>query len=722
MVESLPASVWHLGSEPKSSPPWEPVVGRDLLPNMDRVTRYPIFGIPHSSRMAGVAFDGDTSYTFELVGVGPTASFWSQDETPAWPTDHEASLEMTRTGTSRSLRVFPGRMAPWPPCPQDNEDEEVKAYHLEARDTPPWQPQNLERERQAVIRGQAVRKGGTVATLRGASDHREPRGPSRPQSMPLEENEIDREQIDFLAVRQQFLNLEQANPPPGAAHANARVLQSPQSKVAHAKTGVSRNAPLGVAHVNSEVPQSPQPKVAHVNAVASQNSPPRASQASKALSRPPLANGYVLPVKPQVKEVVTEEKRVHPLPTRSVAQALEDPGSRSREESPEPLKETPIEREIRLAQEREADLREQRGLQRATSHQELVEIPARLLLSKVSLAAAPRRDRGRPSLYVQRDIAQESQREEDHRREGLQVGRASTPDWSSEGPQPRLRRVHSSDSILSPTPDAHAASLAPEVRKVSRIPPDAYQPYLSPGTPPGESPASHAYCRPSNLSADEARPVGSPKAAGSQRHPSESSAKPSGLKQEPPRGPLHASRGVLRQEYFHLRPLRFRVPDEPERAEAPRVWGWEVAGAPALRLQKSQSSELLEREVENVLRREREMAEERRSALYPEVFSDECCDHDSRSSSRKSSITGSYSVSESHYFTPIHLHSDLVWTVEAPAKDALQQKKKKEQWYAGINPLDDVNSEILEATRVTRHRNAMAERWEAGIYASEDED
>ncbi|XP_057566367.1 mitotic interactor and substrate of PLK1 [Hippopotamus amphibius kiboko] len=646
---------------------------------MDRVTRYPIFGNPHSPRVAGVAFDGDTSYTFEVVGVGSVARGWGRDEPPAWPAGHEASLEVVRTGTSRSPCAFPGRLAPWPPCPEDEEDEEVKTYYLEARDTPPWQPQDLERERQAVIQGQAVRKSGTVATLRGAPDHGEPRSPGRPQSMPLEENVIDREQIDFLAARRQFLSLEQTQPPPRAAHPGA---------------GAPRNQP-------------------------------GASQASKALNGLPLANGHAIPVKPQAKEAVAEEERVHGLPTRSGAQALDRPGSQSQEGSPEPPKETPIEREIRLAQEREADLREQRGLRRAASHQELVEIPARPLLSTVSLSAAPRRDRGRPSLYVQRDIAQESQREQDHRREGLQVGRASTPDWSSEGPQPLLRRVHSSDSILSPTPDASVASPAPEARKVNRLPPDAYQAYLRPQTPPGASPAFPTYGKPRGLSADQARPVGSAKAAGSQKHASESSGKPSGTKREASRGPLRTSGGVVRWEYFRLRPLRFGVPDEPEEAEAPRVWGWEVAGAPALRLQKSRSSELLEREVERVLRREREVAEERRSALYPAVFSpppDECCGRDSRSSSRASGIAGSDSVSESHYFIPIHTHSGLVWAAEAPPEDAPGQRKKNGQWYAGINPSDHVNSEVLEATRVTRHKNAMAQRWEARIYASEDED
>ncbi|XP_036168442.1 mitotic interactor and substrate of PLK1 isoform X2 [Myotis myotis] len=644
--------------------------------NMDRVTRYPIFSIPHSPGMAGLALNGDTSYTYQLVNVEPSDSNWGQDQTVVWAGDRQAPPDVLRTGASCRLRTFLSQ-----PSLQleDEEDEVMKAYHLDTRDTLLRRPPDLERERWAVIQGQAVRKSGTVATLHGTPDNGGPRTPGRPPLVPLEENVVDREQINFLAARQQFLSLEQAN---------ARVPPTPPAWVA--------------------------PECA----------PPRISQAPQAPNTPPLANGYAVSVKPQVKGVVMEEKRVRGWPTGPGVQAMGDPGARSPAESPEAPKETPIEREIRVAQEREAALREQRGLRGAAGPQELVEIPTRPLLTKLSLPAAPRRDRGRPSLYVQRDIAQETQREEDHRREGLQGGWVSKPGCLSGGPQPGLRRALSSDSILGLAPDTRAADPTPELKKVNRIPPDAYQPYLSPGTPQPRFPAFHARGKPGGLAADEAKAVA--KATGSQRHLSESSRKPSGTKQEswkPSGAPPPANRGVVRWEYFRLRPLRFRVPDVPQKAEPPRTWGWEVAGAPPLRLQRSQSSELLEREVESVLRREQEVAEERRNALFPEVFSPPLdCDPDSRSSSRASGTTGSYSVSESHVFTPIRLHSGLVWTAEAPAEAAPGQRKKKEQWYAGINPLDHVNSEVLEATRVTRHKNAMAERWEAGVYASEDED
>ncbi|XP_057345555.1 mitotic interactor and substrate of PLK1 [Manis pentadactyla] len=621
---------------------------------MDRVTRYPIFGIPHSPR---VAADGDASYTFQLVDVGPTGSGWGLDKPGPGATDWEAQPDVVKKGAPGHLPSALGRLTPRPHCTEGEEHEGAKACHLDAGDAQPRRPWDLEQERQAVIQGQAVRKSATVATL---YDRGEPSTPGRPQPLALEENMVDSEQICFLAARQQFLSLEQA----------------------------SVQAPRG------------------------------AGQAPKAVNRPPLANGYIIPAEPRGTETVIVEKK---------GQAVDDPGSRPGAGSPELPKETPIEREIRRAQEREADLREQRGLRRAASHEELVEIRSRPLLTKVSLLETPRRERGRPYLYVQRDMAQEMQREEGHRRKGLRPGQPSTPDEVFEAPQPGLRRALSSDSILDLAPGASAADPTPEVRKVNRIPPETYQPYLNPRTPQPGSPAFHAYGKPSGLSADEAKVVGSPEAVGSQRHVSKSSRRPSDTKQKhwkPPQGPLQANRGAVHREYFRLRPLRFRVPDVSQQAEVPRVWAWEAAGAPALRLQRSQSSELLEREVESVLRREQELAEERRNALFPEVFSPppaEGCDPDSRSSSAASGITGSYSVSESHFFSPIQLHSGLVWTAEAPAEAAPGQRKK-ELGYARISTSDHINSEVLEATRVTRHKNAMAERWEAGIYASKDED
>ncbi|XP_055968955.1 mitotic interactor and substrate of PLK1 [Sorex fumeus] len=650
---------------------------------MDRVTRKPVFNSPYFARISGLALDGDTSYTYEMVGIGQEGrGTWGRDQWQAGP--RAARTELDTAGPETTYRRWvtcedqctPQR--PW--MEEDKEEEEVKPHfwgaptggtrrHLDGEH---WtaNPQDQGMLRSSISPGYRTPSPGE---------------PRNPKPTTLEDNAVDTEQINFKAAREQFLSLERAN---------------------------------------SGIPPAPQSKGAT----------PRVSQTPKAWNRPPEAKvKAVAPAKPPRRtSTPTEENRAR-APWSDRAEAPRFPEAAPTPQEKPVVPETPIEREIRLALEREADLRAQRGMQRSASHQELVQIPARpSLLALPDVRPDARPERRRASLYVQWDLAQETQREAEHRRHELQLGRALTPDSPPRSPSPaQLRRAWSSDSLLDASPGRAPAEARAGARKVQRIPPDAYHPFMSPSSPPRvagppASSSSSSFSSSSGLGGAGPAQVSKAPAPGSWGPVLESSRKSWGPQEEGSaqgsRGPRRTTDGaVVKKKYFLLRPLRFGVSAVAPRKEAPLKEAPRDA-APAWRLQRSGSSELLEREVENVLRRERELEEERRSALYPEVFSPSPdfgdSDPDSRSSSRASGITGSYSVSES-LTSPIRLHSGLVWTAEEPAEAS--EQRSKDRWYAGLNPSDYVNSEILESTRVPHHKSMMAQRWESGIYFSEDE-
>ncbi|XP_031804136.1 mitotic interactor and substrate of PLK1 [Sarcophilus harrisii] len=903
---------------------WEESAAPEAPNEMDRVTRYPIFNIPHSSRVSDLSTDLESHYTFDVVKVESMSPSWDKDirgmdsggqsfrfdpeetsalrvvtvtqeivpmshlvkktqhvvtdnysakrPTPSW--ERKTQREVVKVGPNYSLRAWPGERQPGRLFSQEEEEGEQQLYLLGPGENAfPKGMEDFEREREAVIRGQVVKRSTTVATRWSSQEELDGFHPGQgPSSISASDSDsvIDTDQINFLAARQQFLNLEKLT-------ASSQPAQKPTA--------------------SSQPAQKPREKTMQPTVIQTDAGQSISSSGS---GRAGLTNGHTVSIRDDAEEVRSGLHTLAPS-SRSISvdhlsvSSVDDALTLVSAEGPELVpcdegpKETPIEREIRRAQEREADLRQQRGLQQSGSQAELVEIPIRPLLSTVNLTftstAKKGKDKGRPlSLYIQREIALDTKREEDHRQQAglselISDGRtASTPNQRAKDSEfPKIRRVQSSDSILSLTSDTHPKEANLEGKKISRIPLKAYQPYLNPHStkkefPSKEFPSYSSYKPGSSLGSGHLTmssrweqgvttpPPSSRKVSWREeqvkeqpwqsqtptwreeqvreqswksqtptwreeqvreqswksqtptwreeqfREQSWKSQTPSWReeqvreqpwqsqtptwreeqirekpwksqtstwreeqvreqpwksqtsttqRQEPWRSPPQkitqkawdaqervagdASRGVVLRDYFHLRPmkLKFTFIPGPEKVSAPkqeRVWQPKISVKEEATIHtkplRSQSSSLLEMEIQNVLQRERELEEERRNALFPEVFSPteemeqtfEWEDSHSRHSSVASGITGSYSLSESPTFSPVCFHSNLVWKVtdQSPGQD--KSWKKRDVGYAGLDTSDTVDLEIMEATRVTRHKNYLAARWEAGMYACEDED
>ncbi|EOB03153.1 Uncharacterized protein C19orf21-like protein, partial [Anas platyrhynchos] len=443
---------------------------------MDRVTRHLVFQLPQTAhRHDHAPADGDddvfgsSQYGSQRVENGyewrtrmKSPSYFLDGGKDVWTPspDRESRLEVVRSGSLYDLRAYRGERKP----SRLYEEDEQEQYRLHPPNISPEKAKELEDERREVIRGQVVRKSSTMAERwssmdelssinvgaggQGDAKHKGSstssfgiyfdKASSGRAATPIDPESIDREQINFAAARQQFLMLEKTSP--GSLLSPGQHAVSPKPE---AMTRISRQewhspetatkAERGYGDASVPSQGRTDTSTYHVYNV-SYRTPVKAegrddagrfyhtgktSSLTKASSRDDLDSG--------LGEMYTEGSTGY-VSNGSVEAFNGLVDVRNSSSSPDKeLKasnETPIEREIRRALEREENLWKERGIQRLTSSSELVEIQTKPLLSMHASPVPGRKgkDKSRASFYVQREIEQETKREEDLKRQGRLLG------------------------------------------------------------------------------------------------------------------------------------------------------------------------------------------------------------------------------------------------------------------------------------------------------------
>ncbi|NWI00273.1 MISP protein, partial [Tichodroma muraria] len=607
------------------------------------------------------------------------------------------------------------------------DDEEQDLYRVPPPNISPEKARELEDERKEVIRSQVMRKSSTIAerwssvdelssistgvVSQGEGRHAgsvptsfaicfDKPSPGR-AATPIDPENIDTEQINFSAARQQFLMLEKTNPSSFFSPGQQAVSPRPES----------------VTKVSREEWYSPE-------------------MATKAM------RGYG-------SAGASSQSRTD----KSVYQVygVSSAGSNGLGKETRASNETPIEREIRMAMEREENLWKERGIQRLTSSSELVEIQTKPVLN-IHTSPGPGRkgkDRGRASLYVQREIEQETKREEDLKRQGRLLG---AYDRGTQQELEERRRVFEQEEAppQKPTPLKRAEERKSWVKEFV-----AEQP--SSPSPAEDTRAGRSI--PSYTASIAHFQLSQPRFAASERSreqplvSQQASASASKWGSEDSRGgklpgstPSPASTAVLPREYLSLsfwKPKVSFVEDMGTQSPLRKEDGREEQYR--LRTGKPQTSALIEEEIRSDLQREEELQEQRRRLM--DTYSDGAPQEGSRSrhSSAASGTSGNYSVSgssapspASHQtgilglissFTPLRVTSSSQGSAETLTPDSSRsspfeerrKRVKEDGKYAGIEPVDKVNTEVVESTRVFRHKSVMAQRWEAGEYVRDED-
>ncbi|XP_059847755.1 A-kinase anchor protein 2-like isoform X3 [Hypanus sabinus] len=275
--------------------------------------------------------------------------------------------------------------------------------------------------------------------------------------------------------------------------------------------------------------------------------------------------------------------------------------------------ETPIEKEIRLALEREEILRKERGIRKSASSEKMVQIKTKPLLTQLPPTSpfSKHKDKNRMVFFVQREIEMESKREEKLKEEGKIKGL-----YDKGMPQEVEERKKVFEQQTDDVP------VIPQLGWQSKLARSASQEFLDVPDVPEESNAVQTDSTESKELLQE----------GSENQP------------------------------YTLRP-------------------W-----------KHQTNFLIEREIEEIQQREEELLRLRK-----------------QTAGTLPSTPASISESQSPEWTSRAGTSNGDQSKDLPVTHGQEGRNPKP-----LGKKDE--SSVLESTRVTRRKNAMAQRWEAGLF------
>ncbi|KAM4049526.1 mitotic interactor and substrate of PLK1 isoform 3-T3 [Anomaloglossus baeobatrachus] len=451
-------------------------------------------------------------------------------------------------------------------------DEEDKA-RPRSREFTPEKVLELEKNRKDIIKKQGQRKSlDTEDVIRisiknGSVSNIDITGVEGDQNKP----NINTEQIHFESARQQFLKLEkERNSLPITPRPQARPLRL----ITHS------------LHENYDLPREQEDQEGKPfgdERILNQdmNSRLPSDHFFKAL---PVDNG-------------AQEKLAQEIKTET-------------ESTPNPSDETPIEREIRLALQREESLRKERGIQSSGETKEIIEISSNRMVANSLDVVPSTKPKNRPltSLYIQREIEKEVQREADLKTEGRVAGlydKGSSqelderrklfeqPDEILVQPQGNSTKMMTKETTYNIKGDTSQADLVTDSDTNNWAELDSAQPY---SVRMNWKPAPYNVYRNRRLSADNILDIKTPLTKSSEKESAKETI-------------------VLRKQNFHLQPLKLclDVQDNDGEDEVDEKKGLREKYK---RLRPSLSN-IIEQEIQQTLERDRELQEERRNSGLP---------------------------------------------------------------------------------------------------------